>query len=284
MKKILLASSIVLLLAACNNEEPNEGEPDFENDTDEEVEEEVVDEEESSSVETAQEVIEEAQSLHGDVISHEVVLTTEMSIGEEVTNSTSSTMIDEDENLQLQFTDSDGNVVSHYFLQDGNSFTHKNGEFTDLEVDISNEGASYGDLLETLSKFSDAELTDSTDGYTIVSQIDEISDLTAFTDENDVALFEERADEVTGKVEVNFDSNFVYTGATLDITIVTEESEIKVRSNIEVLNVGNIDFIVLPEGAPSDLAEDEATDDEEENGEETQSEEAETQTEEDGEQ
>ena len=252
MKKILLASGIVLLLAACGNDEPEET-PEEET----EIEEESTDEEESEetseeTIDTAAAVIEKAQSLHGDVISHEVVLTTQMTIEEDITDSTSSTMIDEDGNLQLQFLDSDGNTVTHYYLQDGNSFTHRNEEFTDLEADITNEGATYGDLLETLDKFSEAELTNSTDGYTIISEINELSDLTPFLDEQDLALFEERAEEVSGEVEINFNSDFVYTDANLNITITTTDSDIGIQTDIEVLNVGNIDFIVLPDGAPSE--------------------------------
>lgn len=265
MKRVLIATGIVLLLAACGDEEPQEEEGWEQDQSEEEVDSEQEtngDEtdgesdsaEEASSIDSAADVIAEAQNLHGDVISHEVVLSTTMSIGEEVTESTSSTMIDEDQNLQLQFTDSDGNVVSHYYLADGNSFTHRNDEFTDLDAEITNGNATYGDLLSTLDRFSDAELTNSTDGYTIVSQIEEIGDLSAFLDENDIALFEERAGDVTGEVEVVFNSDFVYTGATLNITITTEESDISIQSDIEVLNVGNIDFIVLPEGAPSELS------------------------------
>lgn len=254
MKKILLATGVVLLLVACGNDEPEE-ELEEKVDTEEEsTKEEVSEETDEQTIDTAAAVIEEAQSLHGEVISHEVVLTTQMTIDEDITDSTSSTMIDEDGNLQLQFLDSDGNTVTHYYLLDGNSFTHRNDEFTDLEADISNEGATYGDLLETLDKFSEGELTNSTDGYTIINEINEMSDLTPFLDENDLALFEERAEDVSGEVEINFNSDFVYTDANLNITITTADSDIGIQTDIEVLNVGNIDFIVLPDGAPSELS------------------------------
>lgn len=251
MKKILLASGIVLLLAACGDtdveEEPLDNETTEDGETTEEVE--------DTSPQTAQDVITEALERHGDIISHEVTMATSMTIGEEVTNSTSSTMLDEDQNLQLQFTDSDGNVVSHYYLEDGNSFTYRNGEFSDLDVEISNENATYGDLLNELEQFNEAELVDSTDGYTIAMEINDIDNLSAFLDDVELDLFRERADDVTGDVEVYFNSDFVYIGSLLDITIETSESSISVQSDVEVLNIGNIDFIVLPDGAPDDEPE-----------------------------
>ena len=247
MKKLLLASGLVLLLAACgdtNEEEPLDSETDGEVETEEVVK--------DSTPESAQDVIEEAVSRHGEVISYEVVMSTTMTIEEDVTSSTSSTMLDEDRNLQLEFTDSDGNVVSHYYLEDGNSFTYRNGEFTDLDVDITNENASYGDLLDALDQYNDAELVDSTDGYTIALNISEIDHLSPFLEESELDLFRERADDVNGEVEVFFNSDFVYIGAMLDITITSSESNISVQSDVEILNIGNIDFIVLPEGAPND--------------------------------
>lgn len=253
MKKLLLASGIVLLLAAC-------GDADVEEPLDEETVEDAETTEETvedDSPQNAQDVIEEARARHGEVISHEVVMVTTMTVDEQVTNSTSSTMIDEDLNLQLEFTDSDGNVVSHYYLENGNSFTYRNGEFSDLDVEITNENATYGDLLGELEQFNNAELIDSADGYTIALDINDFDNLSPFLDDAELDLFRERADSVTGNVEVNFNNDFVYIGALLDITIESAESNIAVQSDVEVLNIGNIDFIVLPEGAPDDAAQDE---------------------------
>lgn len=253
MKKLLLASGIVLLLAAC-------GDADVEEPLDEETVEDAETTEETvedDSPQNAQDVIEEARARHGEVISHEVVMVTTMTVDEQVTNSTSSTMIDEDLNLQLEFTDSDGNVVSHYYLENGNSFTYRNGEFSDLDVEITNENATYGDLLGELEQFNNAELIDSADGYTIALDINDFDNLSPFLDDAELDLFRERADSVTGNVEVNFNNDFVYIGALLDITIESAESNIAVQSDVEVLNIGNIDFIVLPEGAPDDAPQDE---------------------------
>lgn len=255
MKKILMASGVVLLLAACGNSDVEEEPLDGETDDTETVED--TETAEDSGPENAQDVIEEATARHGGLISHEVVMNTTMTIDEEVTNSTSSTMLDEDQNLQLEFTDSDGNVVSHYYLEDGNSFTYRNGEFSDLDVEITNENATYGDLLGELDQFSEAELIESADGYTIGIEISDIEHLSPFLDETELDLFRERADEVSGEVEVYFNSDFVYIGALLDITIGSSESSISVESDVEVLNIGNIDFIVLPEGAPNDTPQDE---------------------------
>lgn len=256
MKKILLASGIVLLLAACGDsdvdEEPLDGDSTDEAETSEDE-----GAAESGSPENAQDVIEEATVRHGEVISYEIVMQTTMTIDEETTNSTSSTMLDEDQNLQLEFTDSDGNVVSHYYLEDGNSFTYRNGEFSDLDVEITNENATYGDLLGELEQFNDAELIESTDGYTIGLEISSIDNLSPFLDEAELELFRERADDVSGEVEVYFNSDFVYIGASLDLTIESSESDVSVQSDVEILNIGNIDFIVLPEGAPNDAPVDE---------------------------
>lgn len=145
--------------------------------------------------------------------------------------------------FKLEINNND-KIMTHYVV-DGDQFIYQNNELVNTEETLEVAGNDYQTIVESLGNYPEGEVSSLEDGYTLTVNVDDISALSSFIDEETLADMEP-VESFTGTIQLYFDAEYIFTGSELTADAVSAEDEITIHSTVDYTNIDNVEMIEKP--------------------------------------
>lgn len=237
---LVLFSSFLLFLTACNT---NETEEANQTDSTEESEENTNSEEAADNGElTAESLITAAEENASGKVSYSADQKVNLTQGEETETYQNVLTIGEQDEMKSA-VNNNGAVETHYIYQ-GDHYVYQNQSLEQVDGEENLEGNSYEEIVAKLKSYPEGELSNLEDGYAITIDITEPGSLENVFDSE--ADFLQQVEAVDGTLQLYFNADQVFTGSEFEGSLTIDGESADVSGTVDYSRIGDVDVIEKP--------------------------------------